>query len=382
MKGKRIVFVLCSLHLGGAERQACRLALYLKTHCHADVRVVGYGGRGAVSDFCALHAIPCDMLFYQWDGKFISVLKNRLRLARYLQKIKPVGIMAYLRNACVDCGLVWRFSGARFCVWNQRDAGLELTDSRWERLAVTHSSVIMSNAQHMLDMMRQRYAVDEKKLMLVRNSVELPSVSQHRTAWRRKNAIPQKAFVACMVANYHSFKYHREAISIWKEVVELAGSHGVESAPCLVMAGKDHHYVDDLKNYAAALHVPDSVLFFLDFVEDVENLYEASDMCLFYSKSEGCPNAVLEAMSSGLAVVGTDIPGIREAVGPMGEELLFPVDDFSSAASCIFRLLKDKVRLNRFGSIMKKRAASEFESESNCKKAAECLSVLSGGKGI
>lgn len=54
---------------------------------------------------------------------------------------------------------------------------------------------------------------------------------------------------------------------------------------------------------------------FLGGREDVANLYRAADLFVFPSRAEGCPNAVLEAMASGLPVVATNVAGNRETVG-------------------------------------------------------------------
>src|SRR2546426_8921983 len=74
---------------------------------------------------------------------------------------------------------------------------------------------------------------------------------------------------------------------------------------------------------------------FLGPVDDVPGLLSAVDLAVLSSTSEGCPNAVLECMASGLPVVATDIPGIRKAVGPSGYNYLAPPDDARSFAERI-----------------------------------------------
>ena len=52
-------------------------------------------------------------------------------------------------------------------------------------------------------------------------------------------------------------------------------------------------------------------------------LFAECDIGILSSKSEGCPNAIMEYMYWGLPIVGTNIPGILDLVGETGEAYLF-----------------------------------------------------------
>ena len=62
------------------------------------------------------------------------------------------------------------------------------------------------------------------------------------------------------------------------------------------------------------------------------------DILVMPSRYEGSPLTLLEAMSLGKPVVGTDIPGIRAIVGETDAGFLIPVDD-SAALQAVFRRL-------------------------------------------
>ena len=53
-------------------------------------------------------------------------------------------------------------------------------------------------------------------------------------------------------------------------------------------------------------------IFFLGFINNIKELYAISDFFISASKSEGLPNAVLEALSCGLPCILSDIPGHKE----------------------------------------------------------------------
>ena len=48
-----------------------------------------------------------------------------IRLAWALRRARPDVILPYTMRPNVLCGVLRRLAGARFCVWNQRDAGLQ-----------------------------------------------------------------------------------------------------------------------------------------------------------------------------------------------------------------------------------------------------------------
>lgn len=57
--------------------------------------------------------------------------------------------------------------------------------------------------------------------------------------------------------------------------------------------------------------------------------YAAADLFCFLTRSEGCPNVVIEALACGLPVVATDIPGVDELIADQAYGLLLPADQFS-----------------------------------------------------
>ena len=60
---------------------------------------------------------------------------------------------------------------------------------------------------------------------------------------------------------------------------------------------------------------------------DVSSLCQAFDVCVQSSRSEGSPNAVLEAMALEVPVVATDVGGTRELVTHGVHGLLVPFGD-------------------------------------------------------
>jgi len=71
----------------------------------------------------------------------------------------------------------------------------------------------------------------------------------------------------------------------------------------------------------------------LDQVEDVAELYSAADVFVASSPAEGVPFAVIEALSSGVALAATDIPGHALLADQLGAARLAPGEPGAMAAA-------------------------------------------------
>jgi glycosyltransferase involved in cell wall biosynthesis len=72
--------------------------------------------------------------------------------------------------------------------------------------------------------------------------------------------------------------------------------------------------------------------------EDVESVYAAADVFVLPSVSEGLSNALLEAMASGLAPLGSRVGGTAETISDGTNGLLFERDDEAGLKAAIRRL--------------------------------------------
>ncbi len=93
---------------------------------------------------------------------------------------------------------------------------------------------------------------------------------------------------------------------------------------------------------------------------DVEEAYARANLFLFPSRDEGMPNAVLEAMASGLPVVATKIAGNEELVIDGETGILVPVEDVVALGRALRELLLDGGRRERMGQAGRERVEREF----------------------
>lgn len=86
---------------------------------------------------------------------------------------------------------------------------------------------------------------------------------------------------------------------------------------------------------------------------------------------DGIPNSVLEAMASGLAVVGSDVAGIPEVVSDGSTGMLVQSGNPSALASALSQLVEDPSLRRRLGSAARERMVAELSREACIRPVAE-----------
>lgn len=373
LKGRRIVFVLGNLELGGAERQALVLARYLREHEQANVQVWGFNKPGPVAQICEQHGLPWRVIPYPFTGPRHRRFRGLIRVRSALRELRPDILLPYTFGPNVVCGLVWRWTGARACVWNQRDEGIVPYSSPSVGWAAKLSSRFISNSEPGARFLIEKLHVDEAKVTVIRNGIEQVEPESDRRAWRERLAVDDRTFVACMVANLHALKDHVTLLFAWRKVVAEFARNG--RSALLVLAGRHDGAYEALAALAEDLQL-DGTVRFTGHVSDVAGLLSAADVSVFSSRSEGCPNAVLESMAAGLPVAATDITGIREVVGPTGAQFLTPVEDADSLADVLLKVATDRELCARAGAENRARISERYDALRMCQETVDILARL------
>lgn len=374
LHGLKVIVVFGNLELGGAERQGLILARFLRDYHQASVEIWGLSSEaGRLSRLCDEYEIPWQRVPFAWPCQWYRIhrqLGELLKFARRLKRAKPDIILPYIHVPNMACELTWKFSGAKVCVWNQRDEGLLADGNLWERLAVRMTPCFISNSGTGKDFLVRKYRIDPARISVIHNGIELGDAVEDRKTWREKIGVPEDHFLACMVGNVHRYKDHGTLLHAWKEVMER--TKHLPNSPLLLLAGRFDDGEQELFALASSLDIVNSVRF-LGSVDDITGLLGAVDLYVHSSKSEGCPNAVIEAMGSALPIVATDIPGIREVVGSDQFRCLVPSGNASAMADRILDFFGDMPLRRSIGSELRKRAEREFDSRIMCDRTVSLI---------
>ncbi|MDH7602180.1 MAG: glycosyltransferase family 4 protein [Armatimonadota bacterium] len=366
----RIVFIFDMLELGGAERQAMLLARYLRDKADAAVEIVGFSHPGVLTQICEQEGFPWHIVSSSTE---CSTRKFPTSVARFIsgvRRLKPDVLLPYTIHPNVMCGAFWRFTGAKTCIWNQRDAHQQ-SSRRWlQRLAVRGTPRFIANSRSSAEFLTNVMGADPTKVEIVPNGVVLSEPKVTREEWRQRLDVSCDAIVCCMLANLTRNKDHQTLLEAWSILTNelVAGRLPV----ALVLAGRHDETAQELQQMARQLGIADSV-HFIGAVDDVSGLLAACDIGVHSSLSEGCPNSVLEMMAQGLPVVGTDIPGIRDVLPLQSCSLLAPPRDAEALAQRLKLLIESPELRKQYGSLNLQHVQQHFTPEAMCEKTTSII---------
>lgn len=197
--------------------------------------------------------------------------------------------------------------------------------------------------------------VPERKLGLIENGIDLDAFSAELydgPRLRMELGIPPAAPVIGTVGRLTEIKRQDVLIRAFAQVqkrFELAR---------LLLVG-DGPRRPELEALVREMHLEGSV-HFVGYQPHSGPYLKAMDVFALTSRSEGMPQAVLEAAAMGLPVIGSRVGGIPEVVEEGRTGLLFEVGNHTELAECICDLLCDREKARAFGAAGQKNVHARF----------------------
>jgi glycosyltransferase involved in cell wall biosynthesis len=150
-----------------------------------------------------------------------------------------------------------------------------------------------------------------------------------------------------------------------------------ENCYFIMVGSGDETFIENQKKrinkYGLQTHV-----YWLGVRTDIVNILDVTDVFILASMPnvEGLPRVVIEAMSCGKPVVGTDVHGINEAVEDGVTGLLVPHENPESLAHATLTLVKDIEKRRVMGRSGRENVKKKFSIESNVSKTARLYEQL------
>jgi glycosyltransferase involved in cell wall biosynthesis len=178
------------------------------------------------------------------------------------------------------------------------------------------------------------------------------------TAVRRELGINDEMPLLLAVGNLYPVKGH----DILIQALGVLARENPDVRWVAAIAGRGEEQAR-LQELTRAMGIEDR-LRLLGFRSEIGALLHAADLFVHPSRSEGLPLAVIEAMSTGLAVVASDVGGLREVVTPGVDGELVRPEDPQALAQAILGLLSDPGRRERLADAARRTAVERFGVDS------------------
>lgn len=367
LRGRR--FLLTAGHFdffSGAEKQAVYFARELVRHLDVDVRFIGWGGDGRFADEIRnVGAVPVPYQLSVEDTFGWAGYRLLLPLAAFIRdQLKPDFLLPYVWMHCRIIGAIWRRTGASFCWWNQRDEGRGITGTWLERRLMKSLPAVISNSWEGRDFLTQKFRLSESRVQVINNGVLVTEAGQN-PLWRQQHAIPENALLISMVATLSKFKDHPVLLKAFAAAANECPEQNLQ----LVLAGDHADMTDTIRSLAVELGITDR-LHLPGAITNVNELLRSVDLVVHSSNTEGCPNGVLEPMALGIPVVGTDISGIRQALGDSSlEPRLNSPGNWRQLSEMIVRRVKSPELRAEEGALNRKRIQQHFSIDLMARKS-------------
>lgn len=248
--------------------------------------------------------------------------------------------------------LVARAAGAKAWVYTKKN--MNWWRRSWRVRSWLASGIAAQNSTMLRDFFPD--ARNRKKVMLIPPSVDHSVYhpgTEARLSLRAKLGVGEREVVAAIVAHIVPIKGHETLLRAAAQVPGLR----------VWIAGRaqDREYTESLERLVRELGIEHRVDF-LGPISDIPALLVETDIFVLPSgsKGEGCPVALLEAMSAGVASIATDVPGCNDVIQTGVTGLLTPAGDPEALAGCLRDLVKSAERRAELGMAGRRRIESDY----------------------
>ena len=346
----RILYILTSLGVGGAEKQVVDLAERMAAKGHA------------VAILVLKHSAE------EWPVKLpvmrLNIAKTPLGIAgglrfarKFLELFRPDLIHSHTFPANIFARLLCLMTRAGGRAPRLVNTIHNVTEGGWHRMAIYGATdPLVDRVTAVSTAAAERFvrlrAVSRHKMDVITNGIDTEVFSPDRNRRKRARIAMQagRSFVWIAVGRVVPAKDYPNLLRAFTEVRQA------QPSVCLWIAGECD--VEEWKTEHGTAEEDDGVEV-LGLRRDVVDLLDAADGFVLSSAWEGMPLAVAEAMAMEKLVVATDVGGVRELVGESG--LIVPAKDSSAlAAKMVQAMTMGEMERKILGREARKRVASQF----------------------
>lgn len=305
---KKIVHVIMSLNIGGAELMLKRLVLHSHQkeqfeHIVITLTDLGVMGPELQNEGITVHSLGMKSLS--------TVPLMFLKLRRLLKKIQPDVVQTWMYHSDLLGGLAAKSLGVKKVIWGIRNTELN-TKKSFSRQAMVNlcaklsysiPSQIACVANTAMDTHIKQGRYDASKMLVIPNGFDIDKFKPNqikRLELRDKLNIKSDELVIGNIGRFDPVKNHENFIKACISLLQRGYKFKV------LLAGRDV----DLNNPEISKLFKNNKLskyfLFLGEIDDTPSFYNAIDVFCLCSYTEGFPNVLGEAMATGKVCLATD----------------------------------------------------------------------------
>ena len=235
------------------------------------------------------------------------------------------------------------------------------------RRLYSFSDYIVSSSD-LLNQDMKSLGINEKKLKIINNGVDTKRFSPITT--NQKNILKKKYGIKLntkMFLYVGLFISRKQVIRLIKTFEKLKNKKNI----VLVLVGKfmshpensddfENNWIKVVRKYSNS-----KWLNIYPFSEKIEDFYKMADFFTFYSKLEGMPNVLLEAMASGNCIITNKFDGFSDDYGIENIDYVFFKNNFDKDVDTIQKLINDEDKTKAFSINSRKNALNKFSIQSS-----------------
>ena len=368
-----ILFVIPQLEKGGSETLVYNIASLLDRKLF-DVSLAYFhysGNEGFRSAFLEksirLHHVPRDRSAY------ISTMRIMARIIRdnniHIVNAHHFVSMVYSYYAC-------KIAHRRGLVYTEHSSWeVEKVPLKWRlmgRLLLRHLDCVMGISDDVTQTLKSIFHLRDENTLTIRNGVDLDRKAGLRDARAIRNefGLTDNMKVIAMVANIRKVKNHVMLLQGFRELLRdfdnvkllLIGQGTVDDL---------ENSEDDIRRYLKDYELQEKVIL-TGHRSDVNDILSISDVFCLTSFNEGLPISMLEAMSMGLPVIGTNVPGIRDVIVNGQNGFLVELGDHVALKDSLLKILTNEQLSEKYGQESRKIVIESY-SMNDCVKRYQDL---------
>ncbi|MGY0197643.1 glycosyltransferase family 4 protein [Leptothrix sp. BB-4] len=366
----KVMHVIIGLGIGGAELMLRRLVM-----AQQQATVVSLTRVGPVGEMLRSAGIEVIALGNRgvWDLPRVF-----LALFRLLRVRRPEVVQTWMVHADLIGGLAARLAGIRAVIWGIRTTDFQGSSRgtrliRW--LCARLSSVIPASIACAAEASRRSHEAigyDGSRMVVIPNGFDVGRFKpdpERRRQVRGRLGIGDAEILIGHVGRWNDAKDHPNFVRA-AATLQSGRDPALPSPLRFIMVGRNVDGQNSVLQQAISASGCQDRFLLLGERDDVHDLLQAFDLFCLSSRTEGFPNVVGEAMSSGVPCVVTDVGDAAMLVGDTG--WVVPKEDSGALAAALDEAATESP-IQREGRAVRarQRIVDEFSMARACQRFGE-----------